>query len=83
MQIKKHDESYIVKLEDGSSWRIWPGDIAVTLRWLPTTVLQVSAIEDKFCSHALIDQSDGSRVRAIRASEDWPVQQVRQSLKKG
>jgi hypothetical protein len=27
MQIKKHDESYIVKLEDGSSWRIWPGDI--------------------------------------------------------
>jgi hypothetical protein len=55
MQIKKHDESYIVKLEDGSSWRIWPGDIALTLRWLPTTVLQVSAIEDKFCSHALID----------------------------
>ncbi|HEX3338736.1 MAG TPA: hypothetical protein VHT68_06120 [Pseudolabrys sp.] len=46
MQIKKHDESYIVKLEDGSSWRIWPGDIALTLRWLPTTVLQVSAIED-------------------------------------
>jgi hypothetical protein len=83
MQIKKHDESYIVKLEDSSSWRIWPGDIALTLRWLPTTVLQVSAIKDEFCSHALIDQSDGSRVRAIRASEDWPVQQVRQSLKKG
>ena len=54
MQIKKHDESYIVKLEDGSSWRIWPGDIALTLRWLPTTVLQVSAIKDEFCSHALI-----------------------------
>jgi hypothetical protein len=83
MQIKKHEESYIVKLEDGSSWRIWPGDIALRLRWLPTTVLQVSAIEDEFCSHALIDQSDGSRVRAIRASEDWPVQRVRQSLKKG
>ena len=32
MQIKKHDKSYIVKLEDGSSWRIWPGDIALTLR---------------------------------------------------
>jgi hypothetical protein len=29
MQIKKHDESYIVKLEDGSNWRIWPGDIAL------------------------------------------------------
>ena len=56
MQIKKHDESYIVKLEDGSSWRIWPGDIALTLRWLPTTVLQVSAIEDQFCS-LLINQT--------------------------
>ena len=83
MQIEKHDKSYIVKLEDGSSWRIWPGDIALTLRWLPTTVLQVSEIEDEFCSHALIDQSDGSRVRVIGASEDWPVQQVRRSLKKG
>jgi hypothetical protein len=34
--IKKHDKSYIVKLEDGSSWRIWPGDIALTLQWSPT-----------------------------------------------
>jgi hypothetical protein len=31
MQIEKHEKSYIVKLEDGSSWRIWPGDIALTL----------------------------------------------------
>jgi hypothetical protein len=53
MQIEKHDKSHIVKLEDGSTWRIWPGDIALTLRWLPTTVLQVSAIDDEFCSHAL------------------------------
>ncbi len=36
----KSNKSYIVKLEDGSSWRIWPGDIALT-RWLPTAVLQV------------------------------------------
>lgn len=83
MQIKKHDKAYIVKLEDGSSWRIRPADIALTLQWLPTTVLKVSAINDEFCSHALIDQTDGSRVRAIKASEDWPVQQVRRFLKKG
>jgi hypothetical protein len=82
MQIKKHDKSYIVELEDGSSWRIWPGDIAITLQWLPTTVLQVSEIDDEFCSHALIDQT-GAWVRAIKASEDWPVKQVRRSLKKG
>jgi hypothetical protein len=83
LQIEKHDKSYIVELEDGSSWRIWPGDIATTLQWLPTTVLQVTEIDDEFCSHALIDQTEGSRVRAIKASKDWPIKQVRQSLKKG
>ena len=46
MQIEKHDKSYIVKLEDGSSWRIWPGDIALTLGWSSTTVLEVSQIDD-------------------------------------
>ena len=33
MQIEKHDKSHIVKLEDGSSWRIWPGDIDLTLTY--------------------------------------------------
>jgi hypothetical protein len=36
MLIKKHDKSDIVELEDGSLWRIWPGDVALTLNWLPT-----------------------------------------------
>jgi hypothetical protein len=55
----------------------WPGDIALTLNWLPTTDLRVSEIGDEFCSHALIDSADGSRVRVIEASKDWPVEQVR------
>ena len=83
MRIEKHDKSYIVKLEDGSNWRIWPGDIALTLGWSHATVLEVSEIDDEFCSHALIDKTDGSRVRVIEASKDCPVQQVRQSFKKG
>jgi hypothetical protein len=62
---------------------IWPGDIALTLNWLPTTDLLVSDIGDEFCSHALIDQADGSRVRVIEASEDWPVEHVRRSMKEG
>ncbi len=37
MLISRHDKSYIVELEDGSRWRIWPGDIATTLQWSPTT----------------------------------------------
>jgi hypothetical protein len=83
MQIEKHDKSYIVKLEDGSSWRIWPGDIALTLGWSSITVFEVSEIDDEFCSHALVDKTGGSRVRVIEASKDWPVQKVRQSMKKG
>jgi hypothetical protein len=83
MLIKKHDKCHIVELEDGSRWRIWPGDIAVTLQWLPTTELRVSEISDEFCSHTLLDEKDGSRVRVIEASTDWPVAQVRRSLKEG
>ena len=83
MLIQKHDESHIVELEDGSRWRIWPDDTVATLQWLATTELRVSAISDEFCSHTLIDQKDGSRVRVIDASTDWPVAQVRQSLKEG
>ena len=83
MLIKKHDKSDIVELEDGSRWRIWPGDIAATLQWLPTTELGVFAISNEFCSHALIDQKDGSPVHVIDASADWPVAQVQRSLKDG
>jgi hypothetical protein len=83
MLIKNHDKSRIVGLEDGSLWRIWPGDLALTLNWLPTTDLRVSEISDEFCSHALIDQADGSRVRVIKASKNWPVEQVRRFMKKG
>jgi hypothetical protein len=83
MLIKRHDSSHIVELSDGSRWRIWPGDLAITLQWLPTTEIDISEIEDEFCSHALIDQADGARVRVINASTDWPVEKLRRSLKDG
>jgi hypothetical protein len=83
MLIEKHDKSYIVELEDGSRWRIWPGDIAATLQWLPTTELRVKEIDDEFCSHALINQEDGSQVRVIDARADWSVAAVKRSLKDG
>jgi hypothetical protein len=53
------------------------------LQWLPTTELQITAIHDELCSHALIDREGGSRVRVIEASAAWPVAEVRQSLKDG
>jgi integrase len=83
MLIRKHDTSHIVELEDGSRWRIWPGDLAATLQWSSTTDLAVSEIDDELCSHILSDQTGGSRVRAIDAREAWPVEQVRRSLKQG
>ena len=83
MLISKHDKSHIVELEDGTKWRIWPGDLATTLRWLPTTELQVVAIDHEFYSHVLIDQSDGSQVSVIQAGAEWPAKQVQRHLKKG
>ena len=73
MLIKKHDKSEIVELEDGSLWRIWPGDVALTLNWLPTTDLLISEIGDEFCSHALINQTDGSRVRVMKQTRTGPL----------
>ena len=46
MRIAKHEKSHIVELEDGSAWRIWPGDFAATLLWMPSTQLAVSEIDD-------------------------------------
>jgi len=83
MQIKKHDRSHMVELGDGSAWRIWPGDIPKTLQWLPTTEIDVADIEDKICSHALIDRSNGSRVRVISANVRWPAAAVRRCLRQG
>jgi hypothetical protein len=83
MLIAKHDKSHIVELEDGSRWRIWPGDLAATLQWLPTTELQVVAIDGECCSHALVSHTDGTRVRVIAADADWPAEVVRRHLKRG
>jgi phospholipid N-methyltransferase len=56
---------------------------AILLQWLPTTQLQVVAIDHEFYSHVLINQSDGSKVGVIQADADWPAQQVQWHLRKG
>ena len=83
MRIKRHDKSDIVELDDGSRWRIWPGDFSQTLQWLPATEVEIAAIDDAVCSHAIVNRSDGSRVRVIGVDATWPVEQVRRSLKSG
>ena len=77
MKIHIHSESH---LADGSRWRIFPGDLDVTLNWQPDAELKVVRIADEISSHALISSSDNSRVRVLPEGEDWPVNQVRGML---
>jgi hypothetical protein len=37
-------------------------------------------VEHDVCSHALVNRTDGSRVRVISASINWPVKAVRRTL---
>ena len=82
-QIKSHAKSHIVELTDGSKWRIWPGDLAATLGWTPEAEIEALPAQDEFCSHVLVDSASGSRVRAIEAHNDWPVEELRKFLRRG
>ena len=63
MKIRRHSESHIVELDDGTTWRVFPGDLDVTINWRPDTDLKLVHIDDEISSHALISASDNSRVR--------------------
>jgi hypothetical protein len=81
--ISRHDAVDVVELSDGTRWRIWPADVPATLRWLPTTELEIVVSNDELCSHVLINREDDSRVRVLAANETWPIQAVRRVLEKG
>jgi hypothetical protein len=83
MKIHRHSESHIVELDDGSTWRVFPGDLDVTLNWKPDTDLKVVRIDDEVSSHVLISEGDNSRVRVLATSENWPVKEVKTMLKDG
>ena len=83
LSIKRHDTSDVVELSDGSTWRIWPADVAATLGWLPTTRLEVVAVDHVLCSHALVSQADGMKVKAKDGRDPWPAHPVRQALAHG
>ena len=77
MRIRKHNESHLVELADGSKWQIFPGDVDVTLNWQPDADLKVVRIVDEVSSHALVSSSDNSRVRVLPEGEEWPIKQVK------
>jgi hypothetical protein len=83
MKIRAHFESHIVELDDGSAWRIYPGDIDVTLNWQPADELKLVRIDNDASSHALISSSDNSRVRVLPADQQWSVRDVKSRLGEG
>ncbi len=83
MKIRKHSESHLVELDDGSKWQIFPGDLDVTLNWQPDTELNLVRIANDASSHALVSESDNSRVRILPQDENWPVKEVKNTLKDG
>jgi hypothetical protein len=83
VKIRKHAESHLVELDDGSKWQIFPGDIDVTQNWRRDTDLTLVRIDDEVSSHALISAGDNSTVRVLPLGEDWPVREVKGILRDG
>src|ERR1700761_831283 len=81
MKLLSHSKSHIVTLSDGSVWQIFPGDLDLTLSWLPDSELKIIAIEDDVASHVLLDAASGGFVRVRPADEEWPEDAVRNALK--
>jgi hypothetical protein len=45
VKIQSHSESHLVELDDGSKWKIFPGDPDITLHWGPDTDVHVDQVE--------------------------------------
>jgi hypothetical protein len=83
MKIRRHSESHLVEMNDGSRWRIFPGDIDVTLNWQPDDDLKLVLTDDEASSHALVSASDNSSVRVLSVNEDWSAMDVKNILSEG
>lgn len=83
MKIRKHSESHIVELDDGSQWQIFPGDLDLTLRWEPETTLELIPTSGEISSHVLFSGSDNTRVRVLPSGKKWPVGYAKDILKNG
>lgn len=83
MKIRSHSESHLVELDDGSKWKIFPGDLDITLHWGPDTNVHVEQVGEEISSHVLVSAADDARVRVIPATKEWPVREVKKVLKEG
>jgi hypothetical protein len=64
--IDVREDGELVELDDGSLWRIAPGDITQSVLWLPTQSVRVSRIDSG--AFRLRNLGTGSSVSAVRES---------------
>ena len=83
MRIRSHSESHLVELDDCSNWKIFPGDLDITLHWGPDTDVRVEQGGEEISSHVFVSAADKHRVRAIPAKQEWPVREVKKVRKEG
>jgi len=83
LKIIKHTESHIVGLEDGPYGQIYPGDLDLTLGWLPTTELDVVEKVNEISSHELVDRAESTVVRVLPVGQKWRISEVKDILKDG
>jgi hypothetical protein len=83
VKIRSHSESHLVELDDGSKWKIFPGDLDITLHWGPDTDVRVEQVGDEISSQVLVSAADDARVRVIPATKEWPIREVKKLLKDG
>jgi hypothetical protein len=81
MKIRSHSESHIVELDDGSRWRVFPGDLDLTLDWQPETDLIIVPSDDEIGSHMLV--GGGVKVHVIGSDGNWAMEEVKSVLKEG
>jgi hypothetical protein len=83
MLIRRHDKSFIVELEDRSTWRIWPSDLATTLEPYDETNLRHSVlmmrlrdILDKLIINPTMQEHPGGEVDQLRHTIGWAILNV-------
>jgi hypothetical protein len=81
VKIRSHSESHIVELEDGSRWQIFPGDLDVTLGWMPEADVTLLKVDEEVASHVLV--SDSGPVRVIAVGESWRLPEGKSVLGDG
>jgi hypothetical protein len=78
MKTRSHLESYIFELEDGTQLRIFPGDIDVTLGWVPETELTPLTADHEIGSHVLVSETG-----PVPVGESWAEREVKSTRKDG